>query len=180
MNLRQHTSLLRSIHNNVADLNGTKIYFKAKLTDGTNPYLPKANYLHNSTIFYWQNDKGSPVYITKYRFIYQNSTEPTNSQLYHSASYTSKIGLVTSDNADFEAPYMEVNNSLDYMNNDGNSNEPKKQWANNTSWCYPHLFDIAPIKVNNGRRFGHLIETNFDDEAYGTDPIGIVEGYYYA
>ena len=51
MNLRQHTSLLRSIHNNVADLNGTKIYFKAKLTDGTNPYLPKANYLHNSTIF---------------------------------------------------------------------------------------------------------------------------------
>ena len=73
MNYSKNNSLLKSIDN---DLNRKKIIFKARLTDGTNEYLAKSDYSTSPIDFYWQNDKGVPVYIIKYRFMYPESSEP--------------------------------------------------------------------------------------------------------
>ena len=178
MNIRQNTSLLRSINNNVSQ---NKVFFTAKLTNGTYEYLPQLDYSSTPIVFYWDNNKDNPVYITKYRFMYQHDSEPTYTEMYHGTAFTTKIGLIENTlNNTFEAPYIELSSNLEFTTRDHNSNEPKKSWLTDTCWCFTYDFKDAPMKIDNDRRFGHYIANDFTGESYGSNPIGIVEGYYLA
>ena len=167
---------LNNIESDVDDLNKTKIYFNAILTDGSNDYLDRIDYTSSPIIFEWQNDKGSPVYIFDYVFAYGESTEPLRSETYHSPVFTSKIGAVNSAGTDFEDPYMTYasNFYFDYGTN------PKKTSTSDTSWCWRYKLEHAPIEIGISRKFGHYIAGNFTSTHYDTDPIGVVQGYYYA
>ena len=193
MNLSQNITLLKNIDNalstnlsgiktDVDTLAKQKIIFNARLTDGTNEYLARADYDTSPINFYWQNDKGTSVYITNYRFCYTESSEPTSQQLYHSTGWDSKIGALNSAETDYEAPYVTVKDNMNYVYQ-RNPNASKQQWVSNTTWVYQQDFDTAPIEIGVSRKFGHYIAANIDTSftsLYDTDPVGIIEGYYYA
>lgn len=175
MNYSKSISLLKSIDN---DLNKQKIIFKDRLTDGTNEYLAKANYSSSPIDFYWQNDKDVPVYIVKYKFMYQETNEPTLTELYHSTAFDSNIGALNVAGDDYEAPYITVKDNLDYYN-PIQPNFNKQQWTSNPGWCFENDFSYAPIEIGVSRKFGHHIAANINTTEYDTDPVGIIEGYYY-
>ena len=157
----------------------TKIRFNARLTDGTNQYLAKADYRDSgigAIDFYWQNDKGSNVYITKYRFIYPCSSEPTASQLYHSTAWSSKIGAMNSGETDYEAPFITIEDNKDYMRH-RNTNAPKQQWTSNISYVFENDFKDTPIEIGISRKFGHYINENINTASYEENPVGIIDGY---
>ena len=174
-----NNGLLTNIESDVSDLNRKKILFNARLTDGTNNYLAKADYSSSPIDFYWQNDKNTPVYIYEYRFIYPESTEPTASQLYHSTAWSCNIGCLNSDESAYEAPYITIEDNKDNLH-DNNPNAPKQQWVSNTSWVFDYHFDTAPIEVGVSRKFGHNIAADIDTSLYDDNPVGIIEGYYYS
>ena len=157
----------------------SKIFFNAKLSVGVNDYLPKADYASSPIIFSWQNDKGTPVHICDYRFIYPESNEPTQNQLYHSTAWECKIGAVNSAGTDFEAPYITIDDNRNNLH-DNNPNAPKQQWVSNTTWVFDYHFDAAPIEIGISRKFGHYIAADIDTSSYDDDPIGIIDGYYYS
>ena len=175
MNLSKDTSLLKSID---TSLKKTKIIFNARLTDGTNEYFEKADYTSSPFYFYWQNDKGTTVYITNYKICYTETSEPTALNLYHVGAWDSKIGLINSDETDIEAPYITVKDNLDYYA-EYNPNETKKQWTANAGWCYPHNFSEAPMEIGVSRKFGQYIAGNFNISEIVAPPRGILQGYYY-
>ena len=168
-----------SLSNIDTELSKTKIIFNARLTDGTNEYLQKADYFSSPIDFYWQNDKGVPVYVTKYRYIYAQSAEPTIGELYHSTTFDSNIGAMNSDGDDYEAPYITVKSNLDYYGAI-QPNLNKQTWTSNAGWCFEKDFSYAPIEIGVSRKFGHHIAHNINIAEYDSDPIGIVEGYYYS
>ena len=175
MNSSPTTALLKNVD---ATLNRTKILFNATLTDGTNEFLDRVNYTGNPEHFYWQNDKGVPVYIYDYRFCYEQNVEPTAEQLYHSGAWDSKIGLVNDDDTDYEPPYIDIKNNK-YMFYNYSTNAGKQQWVSNQHSNFEYHFDKAPIEIGVSRKFGHYIAGNLTS-GYNSDPIGIIEGYYYA
>ena len=175
MNLSKNTSLLKDIQ---TELTKTKIYFYDRLTDGTNEYLERANYSSSPIDFYWENDKNVAVYVVKYRFVYTQSSEPTQLQLYHSNAFDSNIGAMNSAGDDYEAPYITVKSNFDYYDAI-QPNFSKQQWTSNAGWCFERDFSTAPIKIEANRKFGHRIQANLTTTDYITDPVGIVEGYYY-
>ena len=175
MNSSRNASLLKSIDNN---LNRKKIIFNARLTDGTNEYLPRADYSTSPIDFYWQNDKGVPVYIINYKFVYNDSSEPTAQQLYHSTAFDSNIGAMNSDGDDYEAPYITVKDNRDYFSEE-NVNNAKCLWVSPQGLFYQSNFDYAPIEIGVNRKFGHHIEADINTSDYDTDPVGIIQGYYY-
>ena len=181
MSLKQDiiNTSINTIKTDVDTLAKKKIIFNARLTDGTNNYLAKADYSSSPINFYWENDKGTPVYICKYRFIYTETTEPTASQLYHSTAWESKIGAMNSAGNDYIAPYITVNDNKDYLTLLGGNNGAKKQWVSDDGWVYTNDFSEAPIEIGVSRKFGHLIKRNINTSFYDTDPVGIVDGYYY-
>ena len=170
---------LTNIESDVSDLNRKKIIFKARLTDGTNEYLSRADYSSSPIDFYWQNDKGVPVYVLKYQFTYNDGTEPTAQELYHSTAFDSNIGAMNEAGDDYEAPYITIKDNCDYFfNSQPNSN--KQTWVNPQALVYQNDFDYAPIEIGVSRKFGHHISANINTGEYDSDPIGIIEGYYYA
>ena len=171
---------VNEIKTDVDTLAKTKIVFNARLTDGTNEYLDRLDYsgVGNAIDFYWQNDKGTPVYITQYKFCYQEATEPTMQQLYHSTAWDSKIGAMNSAGTDYEAPYITVKDNIDYFYID-NTNDTKKQWVSNIGWVFPTFLENTPIEIGISRKFGHHINANMSI-TYDSDPVGIIEGYYYS
>ena len=144
-----------NIKSEVETMNKTKIKFNARLTDGTNEYLTRDDYFTTPINFYWQNDKGSPAYITRYKFCYTEANEPTAQQLYHSTAWDSKIGAMNSAGDDYEAPYITVKDNQDYFLL-GNTNDTKKQWVSNISWFYPYDFEDAQIEIGISQKFGHV------------------------
>ena len=173
---------ITAIKKDVDTLAQTKVIFNARLTDGTNNYLPRSNYSGGNAIdFYWQNDKGTPVYIYKYCFTYPegSSGEPGHSELYHSTAWDSKIGALNSDEDDYEAPYITVSDNKDYFQNKS-SGGVKQTWINNTNYIFQKDFNEAPIEIGISRKFAHNINGNIDTTNYGNDPVGIIEGYYYS
>ena len=180
MNSSKTNELLKSIKNDVNTIAQKKILFNAHLTDGTNEYLTRGDYSNENAIdFYWQNDKETPVYIYKYNFSYTQTSEPTDIQLYHSTAWESKIGALNSDESDYEAPYITKKNNIEYYN-DTNPNHTKMQWTSNPGWTFRHDFNEAPIEIGISRKFGHYIQANINTGNYDTDPVGIIEGYYYS
>lgn len=176
MNYSKNISLLKSIDN---DLNRKKIIFNARLTDGTNEYLPRADYFTSPIDFYWQNDKDVPVYIVKYRFIYVEASEPGPTEMYHTiGNYTSNIGAMNEAGDDYEAPYITIEDNRDYYN-PVQPNYNKQSWTNSAGWCFEKDFSHAPIEIGVSRKFGHHIPIDIDTGDYDTDPIGIIDGYYY-
>lgn len=168
------------IKTDVDTLAKTKVIFNARLTDGTNNYLARSDYSGegNGIDFYWQNDKGTPVYIYKYVFTYEESTEPTGDQLYHSTAWDSKIGALNLDENDYEAPYITVSDNKDYVANIS-AGAPKNSWVTNTTFVFQKDFNEAPIEIGISRKFGHYINGDFDDtNLYDSDPVGIIEGFY--
>ena len=176
MNHLRSCSLLKDIH---SELSKKKIIFRARLTDGTNEYLPRADYSSSPIDFYWQNDKGVPVYVVKYRFIYNDSSEPTAQELYHSTAFDSHIGAMNIDGDDYEAPYITVKSNCDYFS-EQQPNNGKCLWVSPQGLLYTSSFEYAPIEIGINRKFGHHIAANINTSDYDTDPIGIIEGYYYA
>ena len=155
-----------------------KILFNALLTDGTNDFLLKADYSSSPINFYWENDKGAPVYIYKYRFIYPEGTEPTCTQLYHSTAWDSKIGAMNSAGDDYITPYITVNSNKNYMNG-YNAGGRKENWVSDQCFVYRHDFNEAPIEIGISRKFGHYINADLDTTDYDDNPVGIIDGYYY-
>ena len=174
MNYSKNISLLKSIDN---DLNRNKIIFKGRLTDGTNEYLAKANYSSSPIDFYWQNDKDVPVYVVKYKFMYQETNEPTLTQLYHSTAFDSNIGAMNIVGDDYEAPYITIKDNLDQYD-PIQPNFGKQTWTSNPGWCFECDFSVAPIEIGVSRKFGHHIAGNINTTDYDTDPVGIIEGFY--
>lgn len=171
---------LTSIKNDSSEINKqNRIAFNAKLTDNTNNYLDRLDYSSSPIIFNWQNDKGVPVFINKYRFTYTESNEPTPSQLYHSTAWDSKIGALNSSGTDFEAPYVTVHDNSSYYSLK-NSNAPKQQWVSSSAWLFENDFSDAPIEIGVSRKFGHYIAADLTTTSYDSDPIGRIEGYYYS
>ena len=157
----------------------TKIIFNAKLTDGSNNYLDRIDYTSAPINFYWQNDKNAKVYIYRYSFAYTEPAEPQGTQLYHSDAWETKIGALNSDESDFEAPYITKSNNIEYANG-VNANHAKMSWTSDPGWVFRHDFNEAPIEIGITRKFAHYIEGDFSSpEIYDTDPVGIIEGYYY-
>ena len=189
MNYSTHVSLLKNIDSGIqnnkslltnidTELSKKKIIFNARLTDGTNEYLAKADYSSSPIDFYWQNDKDVPVYIIKYRFAYTEGTEPSAQELYHSTAFTSNIGAMNSDGDDYESPYITIKDNIDHFTN-FQPNANKQQWTTNVGMCYEYDFSYAPIEIGVSRKFGHHIAANINTTDYDTDPIGIIDGYYY-
>ena len=168
-----------TIKTDVDTLAKKKIIFNDKLTDGTYGYLPKADYSSTPVDFYWSNNKGSPVYIYKYRFIYPASTEPTAEELYHSPSEPSNIGAMNSAGTDYEAPYVTMRSNKFYMFNHS-SGAPKQNWISNTTFVFQNDFTEAPIEIGVSRKFGHHINLNINTSDYDNNPIGVVDGYFYS
>ena len=182
LNANQHTSKLTSIETDVDTLAKTKVIFNARLTDGTNNYLARSDYSGegNGIDFYWQNDKGTPVYIYKYVFTYEESTEPTGDQLYHSTAWDSKIGALNSGETDYEAPYITVSDNKDYVANIS-AGAPKNSWISNTTFVFQKDFYEAPFEIGISRKFAHYINGDFDDtNLYDSNPVGLIEGYYFS
>ena len=173
-----YSKVNESLKNINTTLNKKKIIFNARLTDGTNEYLEKANYSSSPIDFYWQNDKEVPVYIVKYRFIYPEVSEPSSDELYHSVRFDSKIGAMNSVGDDYEAPYITVKDNKDYYGAI-QPNLNKQQWTTNAGWCFENDFSYAPIEIGISRKFGHHIAGNIDGDEFDDDPIGIIDGYYY-
>ena len=171
---------ISEIKTDVDTLAKTKVIFNARLTDGTNNYLARSDYSGGNAIdFYWRNDKGTPVYIYKYVFTYEESTEPTGDQLYHSTAWDSKIGALNSGETDYEAPYITVSDNKDYVANIS-AGAPKNSWITNTTFVFQKDFHLAPIEIGISRKFGHYINGDFDDvNLYDSNPVGLIEGYYY-
>lgn len=177
MNSSKNTQWLKKLHHNRKE---NRIFFNARLTDGTNQYLAKADYSGGSAIdFYWQNDKGKPVYITKYRFIYPEANEPTSSQLYHSTAWSCKIGAMNNEETDYETPFITIENNQDYLYHN-NPNATKQQWVSDINWVWQSTFDDAPVEIGVSRKFGHQINADINTASYDDNPIGIVQGYYYS
>ena len=57
--------------NNTAPEN--RVFTSARLTDGTNEYLDRIDYISNPKNFSWTNPFDKPVYINHYRVSYRNS-----------------------------------------------------------------------------------------------------------
>ena len=182
MNLRQHTSLLRNIHNNVNDITKNKKIFNARLNDGTGgtDSLTRSDYSSSPINFTWQNDKGKPVYIYKYNFNYIRDTDtPQRHHLYHSnPAWETKIGALNSDETDYEKGYFTKNDNMDYFDSSG-ANSAKQNWLNVQGWVFSHDFTEAPIEIGVSRKFGHYIAGNIANGGYDVEPVGIIEGYYY-
>lgn len=170
---------VESIKTDVETLAKKKIIFTARLTDGSNDYLLRADYSSSPINFYWQNDKNTPVYICEYRFIYPEGTEPTQNQLYHSTAWDCNIGAIASVGDSFEVPYITIHDNRDNLH-DVNPNAPKQQWTSNITWVFDYHFTEAPIEIGISRKFGHYIAADINTGLYDDDPIGIVSGYYYA
>lgn len=168
-----------AIKSDVDSLTKTKVIFNARLSDGSNNYLAKADYSSSPIDFYWQNDKNTPAYIYKYVFTYPEANEPTESQLYHSTAWASKIGALNSAETDYEAPYITVNDNKDYMSNIS-AGAPKNSWATNTCFVFQKDFHNAPIEIGISRKFAHYINANINTNSYDEPPVGIIEGYYFA
>ena len=179
MNYSRNISLLKSMDIGITELNKKKIFFNARLTDGTNEYLDRDDYSNSPIDFYWQNDKGVPVYVANYRFMYVEGSEPTAGELYHSTSFTSKIGAINSTGDDYEAPYITIKDNKDYYRT-GQPNDAKQLWTSNAGMVFESDFSLAPIEIGVSRKFGHHIQANIDTSDYDSDPVGIIEGYYYA
>ena len=171
---------LNNIETDVDTLAKTKIFFNARLTDGTNQYLAKADYSGGNALdFYWQNDKGVPVYIYRYRFIYPEGTEPASSELYHSTAWESKIGAMNSAGDDYEAPFITINDNKDYMIG-LNGGGRKQSWISDECYVYRNDFDVAPIEIGISRKFGHHINADINTTEYDANPIGIIDAFYYS
>ena len=160
-----------------------KIYFSDRLTDGTNDYLERADYASSPIYFSWTNNYDYPVYITDYVFAYRHgsNSEPSSSGTYHSTAFTTKIGKMN-DNGDD----MDENNSYYTMKTNlemalDRATQPKRTFNNdNTMWWWRNEFFYAPIKIEPGKKFAHYIAGDFASETtYHTDPVGIIQGYYY-
>ena len=193
LNANQHTTQLTSINTNLDTINTnvstiktdvdtlskTKIIFNARLTDGTNNYLAKADYSGGNGIdFYWSNNLGSTAYIYKYVFTYPEAQEPTETELYHSTAWESKIGALNSAETDYEAPYITVNDNKDYLANIS-AGAPKNSWVSNQCFVFQKDFNQAPIEIGVSRKFGHYINANINTADYDDNPVGIIEGFYY-
>ena len=168
------------IKTDVDTLAKTKVIFNARLTDGTNDYLARSDYSGGNALdFYWQNDKNTPVYIYKYVFTYEENSEPTHDQLYHSTAWDCKIGALNSGETDYEAPYITLKDNHDYMTNIS-AGAPKNSWVSNTCFVFQKNFNEAPIEIGISRKFGHYINGDFDDtNLYDSNPVGIIEGFYF-
>ena len=177
MNCSKTNELLSSIDISLSDANKTKIYFNATLTDGNQQALDRIDYTSSPIIFEWQNDKGVPVYINHYLFSYEdnNNTEPTSTETYHSTAFTTKVGAVNSAGTDFEEPYATMENNMWYSY----TTSPKRSFFSDVNWAWRYDFNIAPIEIGVSRKFGHYIAGDFSIGDYDSNPIGIVEGYYY-
>ena len=167
-----------AIKTDVDTLAKKKIVFNARLSDGSNNYLPRSNYSGSPIDFSWSNGKGSPVYIYQYRFIYPSANEPDSDELYHSTAVASNVGAMNSAGDDYEAPYITVNDNKDYMRG-YNGGGRKETWVTDNCFIYRHEFQEAPIEIGISRKFGHHITSNMSTGDYGGDPIGIIDGYYY-
>ena len=175
MNYSRNTSLLKDIDQ---DLTKTKIYFNATLTDGNQQALERIDYTSSPIIFSWQNDKNVPVYVTRYLFSYEdnNNTEPASTEMYHSTAFTTKIGAVNSTGTDFEDPYTTLENNMFYSP----TVSPKRSYFNDINWAWRQEFLEAPVEIGISRKFGHYIAGDFSIGDYDSDPVGIIEGYYYS
>ena len=166
-----------AIKTDVDTLAKKKIIFNARLTDGTNNYLAKADYSSGNAIdFYWSNNLGSTAYIYKYVFTYPEAQEPTETELYHSTAWDSKIGALNSSETDYEAPYIIVSDNKDYFQNKS-SGGVKQTWVSNQCFVFQKEFHEAPIEIGISRKFSHHINANINTADYDDNPVGIIEGY---
>ena len=169
-----------AIKTDVDTLAKTKVIFNARLTDGSSTTFTRSDYSDSglgATDFYWQNDKGTQVYITRYRYVYADTSEPTSSQLYHGDSFTSKIGALNSAETDYEAPYITVTNNKNFMY-PITAGGVKQTWISDQCFVFQNDFIDAPIEIGVSRKFGHYMNHNMS--GYDGDPIGIVDGYYFS
>ena len=176
-NLRHQTSILRSIQSDTADLNKNKIIFNGRMTDGTNEYLPNANYTSSPIYFYWENTTGKTIYIEQYFLVYPTTEDPEWLDLYHSPRWDSKIGLLNEAETDIEEPYITLKYNLDFMNSD-TANNVRRTWTSGDVYSFKHNFTRSPMKIEPGRKFAQYIAGNLTVNT--TTPLyGRIEGYYY-
>lgn len=175
-NLRHQTSILRSIQADTSDLNRTKVIYHGRMTDGTNPYLPNANYDGSPVYFYWENDTDKTIYIEHYFLGYSGGDdEPSYLNLYHSPTWESKVGLFNEAETDIEEPCVTYKYNFDLMSS---SLTGKKNWVGTTVFFYDHNFTSAPIKIEPGRKFAQYVAGNLTVDL-ANNLYGRVEGYYY-
>ena len=179
--ITQLTNINAKVGDIKTELTKKKIIFNALLTDGSNNHLTRSDYSSSPIHFSWQNDKGTPVYIYKYRFTYPpvGGTEPGPGQLYHNTSWTCNIGAMNSAGDDYEAPYIQVTNNKFYFHNT-DQNHIKQNWVTNPHFNYQHDFSEAPIEIGISRKFGHYINADINTSTYDAPPLGIIDGYYYS
>ena len=183
--LSTNNDTLTNIYDNLVDIGVTlrkeenKKIFSAYLMDGSNAYLTRDDYTGgNEEFFAWTNNLGKTAYITRYDFVYIASPNPAPTDLYHSSSFTTRIGLLNESGDEFDENYIQYKQNVEYPQ----SNGLKRTLFSPTAWTWHYRFNeiSTPIPIEASRQFGHHINGDFQSsEGYDSDPIGIIYGYYY-
>ena len=204
MNLSQDTSLLKQINEtltsqeididiiklDIDNLNSIvtdigvsmateKFYFQRTLDYAGNNSLARLDYTSSPIVGTVVNDTDNKMYITEFTFTYPSdpANEPTSTQLYHSTSFTTKIGrYVGGGVSGFRNPYFEMTSNAEQL---GFANARNNNFSDSPIY-YRHAYTNAPILIPIGVSFGHLIQGDFSDTTkYLGDATATVKGYYY-
>ena len=175
---------LETINNKLVDIgitlskNDNKIIFNAYLTDGSNDYFALGDYSSSEFDFSWTNTFDKPVHITRYDFLYNASNNPVSTELYHSPSFTSKIGAMNEAGDDYDSNYIIQKQNREFPHING----LKRTHFSDTIWTWQYQFNRMDISIEIGvsRKFGHHIAGDFTNgEGYNSSMMGIIYGYYY-
>ena len=90
-----------------------------------------------------------------------------------------KIGKKNDAGDDMDSvSYYEMETNMDYMNE--NQSQPKRAFIKTDNmWLWIYKFSDIPIKIMPNKKFGHLIQGDFNNGQYATDPVGIIQGFMY-
>ena len=121
-------------------------------------FLNAGNYVGNQQVGTYQNTDDTNLYVTKYVFGYlYPSTSMNQAQLYHSNSFTSKIGLY--NGSSFEDVNISLNaNRLQY---DKYVQIGVTNTSNNRLHLWSYDFSDAPICIPPQNYLGHSIAGDF-------------------
>ena len=190
MNLSKNQYLLQKIDTNIElikedivnigiTLNRDPIYFQETLDYGGNKYLNRQDYTSTPIVGTWENNFDNKAYITEFTFTYPSdpSNEPASTEMYHSTSFITKIGRYDGTGVSgFSSPYFEMSSNAEQLSfaNSRNNN------FSDSPIYYRHSYVEAPIVVDIGVSFGHLIQGDFSNTLhYLGNPVGTIKGYTY-
>ena len=173
MNQSVQTSYMKNINSTLTHANREKQYFyDVVLYDGTDR-LSLLDYRTSSIVGVWNNTSGKTAYITDAVFNYGGDFNPNPVRTYNcpNDAWTTTLGAY--DGSSFISPSFDVNWNRDQVK----GMRRGANWNGYTVFDWTYDFSNAPIKVENGNSFGHLIAGNFSIN-YSLSPVCNIQGYY--